>query len=84
MRPTGVSQLSHAAEQYINLRTHGRVSNLQVKENGGKLVIHGRTGTYYVKQLALQAVLEFFDTEVELDIEVGSKKQTIPKSSTVL
>ena len=77
MRPTGVSQeLSHAAEQHINLRTHGRVHGLQVEENGGKLVISGRTGTYYAKQLALQAALEFFDTEVELNIEVRSKKNT--------
>ena len=70
LRSTGVSQLSHAAEQHINLRTHGRVHGLQVEENGGKLVISGRTGTYHVKQLALQAALEFAN-EVEFNIEVG-------------
>jgi hypothetical protein len=39
-------------------RTGGRVRNLQVEFHDGHLVIGGTTPTYYLKQLAIVAVLE--------------------------
>lgn len=75
MRIQGANQLNHAAEQRINLRTHGRIHGLQVEIEGDKATVRGRTGTYYTKQLALHAALEFAN-EVELDIEVGKSQSS--------
>lgn len=39
-------------ERYVHSRTSGMVRDLQVEEHDGRVVISGRSSTYYVKQLA--------------------------------
>jgi hypothetical protein len=76
-RPGGMGLTQNIASQIIQ-RTWGRVYGLEVELAGGRLVIHGRTSSYYVKQLALLAALESLGsaetTAVELDIRVGAGK----------
>jgi hypothetical protein len=52
---------SEAAERAIRdeivRRTGGRVRMLEVQVNGGRVAIRGLTSCYYLKQLAIQAVL---------------------------
>ncbi len=61
----------------IAMRTDGRVHDLRVETVDGRVIVHGRTDSHYVKQLALAAVLEAFEASqsqserVELDIEVA-------------
>ena len=68
-------ELEQAIERQILQKTWGRVSRLQVNVLDHRVVVHGRTATYYAKQLALEAALEAIgscdDTAVELDIHVG-------------
>jgi DNA-binding response OmpR family regulator len=60
----------------IASRTGGRVQNLCVEVVDGRVIVHGRAHSHHVKQLALAAVLEVFETtpsqseKVELNIEV--------------
>jgi len=61
----------------IALRTGGRIWDLRVEVCGGRVIVHGRSDSYYIKQLALAAVLEAFEAlesrpeTVELEIEVA-------------
>ena len=61
----------------IARRTGGRVRNLRVETVDGRVIVHGRSDSHHVKQLALAAVLEAFEASesqserVELDIEVA-------------
>jgi len=48
----------HRLELLIRTRSYGRVRDLRLELRGGGLILHGRTGSYYAKQLAQQAVLE--------------------------
>lgn len=63
-------------ERLIARQTSGRIHNLRVETIDGRVIVHGHCGSYHVRQLALAAVLESFETsesqprEVELDIEV--------------
>ena len=63
-------------EHLIDRRTGGRVHNLRVETIDGRVIVHGRSGSYHVRQLALAAVLDSFEASesepgpVELDIEV--------------
>ena len=66
-------------ERWIEQRTTGRVHSLCVETIGGRVIVHGHTGSYYVRQLALAAVLEALEAseseqpeQVELDIEVSA------------
>ena len=63
-------------ENWIEQRTSGRVRDVSVEIIGRRVVVHGHAGSYYVRQLALAAVLEVLQPErveqVELDIDVGS------------
>ena len=66
-------------ERWIEQRTTGRVHSLCVETIGGRVIVHGHTGSYYVRQLALAAVLEVLEASeaehpepVELDIEVSA------------
>ena len=47
-------------ECLIAKRTGGRVSNLSVETVDGRIIVHGRSHSHHVKQLALAAVLEAF------------------------
>ncbi len=67
-----------AIHRKIVERTHGRVSDIEVELDDGRLIVRGRSKTYYGKQLACAAALEILDTleperarQVELDVEVA-------------
>ena len=63
-------------ERLIERRTGGRIHNLRVETIDGRVIVHGCTGSYHARQLALAAVLESFEASeskpgtVEWDIEV--------------
>jgi hypothetical protein len=61
-------------ERHISERTWGRVDQLAVEVIDGQVRVRGRTRTYYLKQLAIQACLEVLGTPspvgLEVDIEV--------------
>jgi hypothetical protein len=42
----------------IRQRTHGRIQLLEVEVNGDTVIVRGRCPSYYIKQLALQGVLD--------------------------
>ncbi len=61
----------------IAVRTHGHVLGLEVEFFDGRLIVHGRSRSYYGKQLACAVALELMKapdaeqfSQVELDIEV--------------
>lgn len=71
------SDLSSRLERWVEQSTGGRVHCLRVETGSGRIILHGYTGSYAVRQLALNAVLEALERvqpdegiEVELDIEV--------------
>ena len=61
----------------IARRTGGRIHDLRVETVDGRVIVHGRSDSHHVKQLALAAVLEAFEASqsqserVEMDIEVA-------------
>jgi len=61
----------------ITRRTGGRIYDLRVETIDGRVIVHGRSDSHHVKQLALAAVLEAFEASesqserVDLDIEVA-------------
>ena len=72
------TDLNSHEERWIEQRTGGRVHSLGVEAVGDRVIVHGHTGSYYVRQLALAAVQEALEAaeseqpeQVELDIEVG-------------
>jgi hypothetical protein len=70
----GGTDLGQEVERHISTRTGGRVRHLQVEVSDGRVAVHGVTDTYYVKQLAIQALCEAFGPDsrppVVVDIEV--------------
>ena len=62
----------------IARRTGGRVWNLSVETIDGRVIVHGCSDSYHVRQLVLAAVLEAFEASqsdpgtVELEIEVSA------------
>ena len=82
-------------EEQINRKTAGRIHGLRVfrlcpEEEGNRLVILGRTGSYHVRQQALSAVMEALESlgwrpeTVELQIEVIPKKVCRSEPSHIL
>ena len=75
---------SDAMEQAIRdgivRRTGGRVRMLEVEVKGELVVIRGRTSCYYLKQLAIQAVLEVVGfarpVRVELDVPATDSRRS--------
>jgi hypothetical protein len=61
-------------QQRIVLRTCDRVRQLRVERVDGRIVVHGSTPSYYVKQLVLEAIREAGTVEpsepVRLNIRV--------------
>jgi hypothetical protein len=53
-----VEQLEERVEQVVQSRTSGRIRGLRVQIADGRLIITGRTSTYYNKQLATHAALD--------------------------
>jgi hypothetical protein len=60
------TQLLVELERHIQTRTGRRIRNLSVEMNPDRVILRGRTTTYYLKQLAQQGVLEVLP-EVGLD-----------------
>jgi hypothetical protein len=50
------SQLRQELEQQVQARTGRRIRNLAIELRPERVILRGRTGTYYVKQLAQQGV----------------------------
>jgi hypothetical protein len=50
--------LEERVEQVVLSRTSGRIHGLRVQVQDGRVVISGRTATYYNKQLVTHAALE--------------------------
>jgi hypothetical protein len=70
--------LAQAIERSIQERTWRRVDGLRVEIGGNRVTIHGATQSYYVKQLAIQAVFESIRSSdgrtVIVDIDVNPGK----------
>ena len=68
--------LERAIERQIRQRTWGRLQGLEVRARHDLVIIRGRAPSYYVKQLALQGVLELVGSagamRIHLHVEVGS------------
>jgi hypothetical protein len=63
--------LALAIERQIAQRTWRRIQQLQVEVREDRVIVHGCTTSYYVKQLALAAVRDVTDAApVDLDIQV--------------
>ncbi len=69
-------ELEGIIERQIAQRTWGRVRQLRVDVGPDRIVIHGYTTSYYVKQLALEGVRDVLRSgnviPVELDVEVAT------------
>lgn len=55
---TAPDDLEARVERWIMQRTSGRVRNLHVEASEQAVTVRGHAGSYYVRQLALAAVLE--------------------------
>jgi hypothetical protein len=68
------AEIERTLEREINECTGGRIQKLRVEVNGNQVDVHGYTPWYYVKQLAIQAILGYLsDTDslqLEIDIEI--------------
>ncbi|MCA9120449.1 MAG: response regulator [Planctomycetaceae bacterium] len=73
----GLSEQTGPLESAIAKRTGGRVQNLRVETVDGRIVVHGRSDSHHVRQLALVAIREAFEASrfqserIEVNIEVG-------------
>jgi hypothetical protein len=66
------SLLRQEIERHVHMRTGGRVRNLTVELEPGRVVLRGRSGSYYVKQLAQEGVREVrLDLSLDNAITVG-------------
>ena len=58
-------------EQAVQVRTGGRIRDLQILLSEGRVIVSGRTSTYYLKQLATHAIRDAVDDlSVQNDVEV--------------
>jgi hypothetical protein len=71
----GTQDLQQLVEHEIRQRTWGRVRHLDVQRLGDHLAVQGSVPSYYVKQLAIQAVLAVIGGEqapqVDFQLEVN-------------
>lgn len=65
-------------ERRIHKKTWGRIDQLQVADTGNGIIVRGLASSFYDKQLAIQAVLEWFDgkstADFSLDIAVRERR----------
>jgi hypothetical protein len=54
------SQTVSLLEQQIRSRTGSRLRDLSIEMRPERIILHGRTTTYYVKQLAQHGVRDIF------------------------
>lgn len=62
--------LAELVEQTVHSRTNGRIRGLRVHVQDGRVVLTGRTSTYYNKQLATHAALDAADAAFAVQNEV--------------
>ena len=68
-RVTTIAEESAFAERIegqIEQRAGGRIRDLQVRFEEGRITLSGRSRTYHAKQLALQVVLDHLDGSTSL------------------
>lgn len=65
-----MSDLEQAIKRQILLQTRGRVRQVEVEFIGKRVVIRGRAPSFYLKQLAIQGVLEALGHSVSNQIEI--------------
>jgi len=79
LTPAARAELERTLERRLIQRTWGRIRRLRVEVNEDRVVVHGSTPSYYVKQLALAAILDTLGaTPVEEDLEVGAGGSRTP------
>jgi BON domain len=73
LRGTVTESLAEQISLVVQSRTGGRIKALAVDVNNGAVSISGRTTTYYLKQLATHAALDFAGCfrSLKNDITVG-------------
>ena len=67
----GLPHLLELVERAVHVKTGGRIRGLSVRVDGGRLIVSGKTSSYYNKQLvtcAVQRAAE--DMSLRNDIEV--------------
>jgi hypothetical protein len=68
--------LLEVVEREITQRTWGRIHQLQVEQQADRVVVHGCSPSYYVKQLALAAAQDVCGSQpIELDIQVAGIRE---------
>jgi hypothetical protein len=76
-----LAELEQAIKHQIMQRTGGRIQLLDVQVKDGEVVVQGSAPCYYVKQLALQGVLEVIDSaqeiKVQIDVQVPERSATL-------
>jgi len=76
--------LEQAIVRQILHRTGGRIQRLEVEVAGDAVIIRGRTPSYYLKQLALQGVLDRLGSAGQMRIELNVEVSNSAPSRAVL
>jgi hypothetical protein len=61
--------MHQAITRRIRERTYGRIDLLEVVVNGDTVIVRGRAPSYYLKQLALQGVLDVLAANRSMQIK---------------
>lgn len=69
------TQLEESVSMRVTQRTSGRIRALEVRESGCRMMVRGYAPSYYLKQLALQGVLDVLGRDgayvVQFDVQVA-------------
>jgi hypothetical protein len=72
-----VAQLEESIKRGIVDRTGDRIHDLEVKVTAERIEIRGRTGSFYIKQLAIQGTLDVIGSlgsrQIEVNVQVEGK-----------
>ncbi|MGC1272921.1 MAG: hypothetical protein WBC44_04385 [Planctomycetaceae bacterium] len=60
---TAADRFVERIEQFVRLRTGGMIHGLHVEVGSDRVVLTGRTSTFYSKQLATHAALDVLDDQ---------------------
>jgi len=74
--PMPAEQMAESLKSRIVERTGGRMRDVCVERVGGRFVVRGRSPSYFVKQLALEATRDLLfggQFSFSLDIHVAQK-----------
>jgi hypothetical protein len=63
-------EIERSLVREISECTGGRIQQLRVEVDGNRVAVHGQTPWYYVKQLAIQAILGYVGEPESLQLEV--------------